>query len=184
MSAIILALTSALSRLPGVLGDYFQRKQEIQLIKAQTQRDIAVEQQKLAGRIAEADAERAVMAIKSTSRWFKHTVFFLLSCPFIACLIGFPEYAEMVFANLSALPEWYLIMYTGIIGVIYGIPVPGSVMGNIWEGLKQSRANTREFKLQRERIRASKPLFDIIRRIKKQPLTQEDVDLVNEEYGA
>lgn len=183
MSAIVLAIVSALSGLPGVLGDYFKRKQEIQIIRTQTMRDIAVEKQKLAGRIAEAEAERAVMALKSTSQWFKQLVFFLLSTPFIAALIGFPEYSAMVFDNLRALPEWYLIMYTGIIGVIYGIPVPGSIMGNIWEGLKQSSANRREYKLERERIRSKKPLFDLIRRIKEKPLTQQDVDLVNEEYG-
>ncbi len=147
MGALLVPLLALLSKLPGLVGDYFAKRQEIELIKVNTQAQLELEKQKLVAEQARADADRATEALKSTSQLFKHCVFWMLSSPFLSCLIGYPEYAQMVFHNLNALPEWYLIIYTGIIGVIFGIPVPGSIMGNIWEGLKTARANSKEFKL-------------------------------------
>ncbi len=140
-------VVSALSGLPGLLGDYFKRKQEIQKIEAETDKLVALKKQDLAAIIAKADVERATAALKATGAWFKYIVFWLIASPFVACLIGFPEYAAQVFENLKALPEWYLIIFTGIVAVIWGIPVQGSIMGHIWDGIKTSVANRRQYKL-------------------------------------
>lgn len=147
MGAFLVPLLGLLSKLPGMVGDYFAKKQEIERLKLETQAQLELEKQKLVSIIAQSDAERAKESLGATTPLFKHCVFWMLSSPFISCLIGYPEYAQMVFHNLNSLPEWYLLIYTGIIGVIFGIPVPGSVMGNIWQGLKDARQNSREYKL-------------------------------------
>lgn len=148
-------VVSALSGLPGILGDYFKRKQEIQKIEAETDKLVAIKKQDLAAVIAKADAERAATALKSTGSWFKYIVFWLIASPFVACLIGFPEYAAQVFENLKALPEWYLIIFTGIIAVIWGIPVQGTIMGQVWEGIKTSVANRRQYKIEKTVAKAA-----------------------------
>lgn len=175
MAAILPVILSLLSGLPGKIGDYFAKKQEIEQLKLETQYKLEVERQKLVAEQARADAERAKESIKATSKFFKHCVFWMLSSPFISCLIGYPEYAQMVFDNLNALPEWYLVIYTGIIGVIFGIPVPGSVMGNIWEGIKRSNNNRKEFQLAKLNRKA---LADGLRSMNGS-LSQSQVDVMD-----
>lgn len=172
MGALLVPLLGLLSNLPGMVGQYFAKKQELEQLKIETQAKLEFEKQQLAGEIAKADLERAKEALSSTTPMFKHCVFWMLSSPFISCLIGYPEYAQMVFANLNALPEWYLVIYTGIIGVIFGIPVPGTIMGNIWEGIKASRQNSREYKLAKLNRKA---VADALRKANG-PLTQSQVD--------
>lgn len=141
------AVFSLLGSLVKPIGEYFKNKSEIRKINAQTEQQIALERQKLAAQIAKADAERATVALGATSAKFKYVVFGLISSPFVATLIGFPEYATSVFDNLRALPEWYMIMYTSIIAVIWGIPVQGSIMNNIFDSMRKSRELRREYKL-------------------------------------
>lgn len=147
MSAILMSLFSILSNVPGMLGDYFKKKQEIENQKLNAEFALEIERAKLAAELAKSDYQRASASLQSTGQWFKYCVFWLISSPFIACLIGQQWYALMLFDNLRALPEWYMILYSAIIGVIWGIPVPGSVMGNVWAGMKQAAANHRDYKI-------------------------------------
>lgn len=179
MGAILTLLFTGLSKIPGVLGDYFKRKQEIQLIKAETDRQLAIEHQKMVAETARADAERATVALGATGMWFKYVVFGMISIPFLSCLIGFPSYATMVFTNLSALPEWYLIMYTSIVAVIWGIPVKGSVMGYIFNGIKDSVQNRRQYKLEKKALERQ-DVFEVVKQLREgQPYVQKEVDLIN-----
>lgn len=172
MGALLVPLLGLLSNLPGMVGQYFAKKQELEQLKIETQSKLELEKQQLVGEIAKADLERAKEALNATTPLFKHCVFWMLSSPFISCLLGYPEYAQMVFANLNSLPEWYLVIYTGIIGVIFGIPVPGTIMGNIWEGIKNARANSREYKLAKINRKA---VADAIRAANG-PMSQAQVD--------
>lgn len=183
MIAIFTTLFSLLSGLPGVIGDYFKKKQEIEQQKLNNEYAIEVEKEKLAAQLAQAESDRAEQAIQSTGMWFKYCVFWLLASPFIACLFNYPEYAQHLFSNLNTLPEWYLIIFTGMVGVIWGIPVPGSVMGNIWEGIKEARANSREFKLEKLRINR-KQFYDTARQVSGQPLSQQYVAQTEKVFDA
>jgi len=172
MGALLVPLFSLLSNIPGMIGQYFQKKQEIELVKIDNKAKLEIAKQEFITVQAKADSDRAIQALSSTSPFFKHYVFWMLSSPFISCLVGYPEYAQMVFHNLNSLPEWYLLIYTAIIGVIFGIPVPGSVMGNIWEGLKESRQNSREYKLAKiNRVALANSI-----RARSGPMTQAQVD--------
>jgi hypothetical protein len=182
MGAILPLIFGILSKIPGQIGEYYAKKQELEKLKVETQSKIEHEKQQFAAEMAKADAERATESLKATGQYFKYAVFWMLSSPFISCLLNYPEYAEMVFKNLNALPEWYLIIYTGIIGVIYGIPVPGSVMGNIWQGIKDSREKTREFKLQKLNAKAA---LDTMRKLVfTKGMTQQQVDAIKASWKA
>lgn len=149
MLAWLAAIPTLLSKITGSVSEYLKHKAELKKIERETERQLALERQKYISELAKNDSERAKEALRSTGKWFKYSVFWLISSPFIACLIGQPWYAEQVFNNLNVLPEWYAVLYTGIIMVIFGIPVPGSVAGNIWEGLKETRRNNKQYKLEK-----------------------------------
>lgn len=174
MSAILTTVFSLLSDLPGMLGDYFKRKQELEKIKLDTQLQIEHEKQKLAGELAKADYQRAIEGLKSTGQWFKYCVFWMFASPFISCLIGYPEYAERVFQNLEILPADYKMIFFGMIGIIWGIPVPGSIMGNVWEGIKNAMEKRREYKLAKIDRKA---YYETIRKFNNNsPIPQKFVD--------
>lgn len=145
----ILALLAGKEGVLGQIGDYFRRKDELNKAQLELQNQLLLEKQKMAAELAKADSERATVALGATSHWFKYIVFIMISSPFMACLLNYPDYAQMVFDNLSRLPEWYLIIYTSIIAVIWGIPVKGSIMGFVVEGIKQTRQNQKQYKLQK-----------------------------------
>lgn len=147
MPAILTMLFSMLSGLPGILGDYFAKKQEMQEIELETQRQVMLEKQKLVNEMARADADRATAALGATGMWFKYCVFWMISFPFITCLIGWPQYANYVFHNLSVLPQWYMILYTSIVAVIWGIPVRGNIVGLTVQALKDTVSSSREYRL-------------------------------------
>lgn len=142
-------LLSIFSGVPVMLGDYFKKKQEIEELKLQNQLAIQLEQQKQIGVMAENDSQRAALMIGATGQKFKYVVFSLLSYPFLMALFGHAEIARSLFDNLNALPQWYLVLYTSIIAVIWGIPVQGNIMNMVVEGVKGAIANHRDYKLQK-----------------------------------
>ena len=147
MSFILSGLLSLLSGLPTAFGEYFKKKQEIEKAKLDNELQLELERQKYIAQEAASSSDRAKASLKATSPLFKYCVFIMLSSPFAACLIGYNDYANSVFANLEHLPQWYLILYTSIIAVIWGIPVQGNITSMIVDGLKTATANRREFKL-------------------------------------
>lgn len=165
---------SLFSGIPGMIGEYFKRKQEIELANLETQRQIALATQQAVAQQAISADSRAVEGLKVTGMSFKYCVFWLMSSPFIACLVNQQWYAEMVFHNLQALPQWYMLLYSGIIAVIWGIPVPGTVMGNIWDGIKNANALRREYNLAKIDRKAYWDAFRVAN--KGVPVTQEMVN--------
>lgn len=174
MSIILSTLFSLLSNVPGMMGDYFKKKQELESKKLDVQLALEEERLRFAAETAKSDSARAQASLAATGSYFKYCVFWLISSPFIACLIGQDWYATMVFNNLKALPDWYMILYSAIVGVIWGIPVPGSVMGNIWSGIQQASANRRELKLAKFN---DKKYFDIIKQLFPKGMNQNQVDI-------
>ncbi len=142
-------LLSLFGSLPGMIGDYFKKKQEIQELTVQNQLAIQLEQQKQIGAMAQEDSQRAAIMIGATGQRFKYSVFAMLSYPFVLAMFGHPEFAKTIFDNLNQLPQWYLVLYTSIIAVIWGIPVQGSIMNMVVEGVKGAVANRRDYSLQK-----------------------------------
>ena len=170
-------LFSFLGNLLGTLGEYFKKKQDIELANVEVQRQLALANVKAASDQSISADNRAVESLKVTGTNFKYCVFWLISSPFIACLLGQTWYAQMVFANLAALPQWYMLLYSGIIGVIWGIPVPGSVMGNIWEGIKNSAQTRRDYKLEKAKINRDAVFASLRKDLKT--LNQKTVNIVD-----
>lgn len=160
------ALLGILAGLPSLISQWINGKQEaakkqadIELTKINNALLIEQEKSKLAAEMARAevqkdseDSNRAKVALQSTGKFFKYSVFWLLSFPFVACLVGFPQYSQYIFDNLGKLPEWYLIIYTSIIAVIWGIPVKGNISGFVVDGIKSSVQNRRDYKLEKAKI--------------------------------
>lgn len=157
-----------------MVGDYFKKKQEIEQLKIENEKVFLLKQQEAIKDMQISDNNRAIAGLKATGKYFKYCVFWMISSPFIACLAGHPEYAEQVFKNLEVLPADYRYMYYGIIAIIFGIPVPGSYAGGIWEGIKTAIANRREYKLAKLN---RKLYYDTIRKFNGgKPIPQQFVD--------
>lgn len=159
--------------LPGMLGDYFKRKQEIAVLKEQNESAYRLEQQKQIGEAIQNDSERATAMIGATGMNFKYVVFGILSIPFLAALTGHTEYVKTIFDNISTLPQEYRILYFSIVAVIWGIPVQGNIMGMVVEGIKGAVANHRDYKLQK----LDKKAYYLALKTVKGVVTEADVKL-------
>lgn len=166
-------LFSVFGNIPGMIGDYFKKKQEIEELKVQNQLAIQLEQQKQIGVMAENDSQRAAIMIGATGHKFKYVVFVLISYPFILALFGHASFAKTIFDNLNQLPQWYLVLFTSIVAVIWGIPVQGNIMNMVVEGIKGAVANHRDYKLQKL---DKKAYFAALRQVKG-TVTDADVKL-------
>jgi hypothetical protein len=162
-----------LSGVPGMLGEYFKKKQEIEELKLQNQLAIQLEQQKQIGQLAEQDSQRAALTIGATSAKFKYIVFAVLSYPFMLALFGHAEYAARIFNQLAMLPQWYLVLFTSIVAVVWGIPVQGNIMNMVVEGVKGAVANRRDYALQKL---DKKAYYEALRQVKGS-VTDADVQL-------
>ncbi len=176
MGAIVPILLSLLSSLPGQLGSYFKGKQELEKLKVETEKAIEIEKQKLAAQIAGYEAETAKNALMATSPVFKYVSYGLLMGPFFIGLL-LPELAQKIFANLSAMPEWYVQSFMLINFTIWGISASSPVVVSIFQGLQEFFRERRTYKLDRAAI--DRKAFFAALRVTKGILTQADVDAQN-----
>lgn len=181
MGAILALILPLLSKVFGGVTDYFDKKQELEKLKRDAEFELQKANIEMAKELAKSDNERARTALQSTGRYFKYIVFWMISSPFIACLVGQPWYAEMVFNNMNALPDDYRYLYYGLLMVIFGIPTGKDLPTAIINGIKGSIENRRNYKLHKEEIKHSltdKQFFDKLRDIQGY-VSQDQVDKYN-----
>lgn len=112
---------SLLSGLPGILGDYFKRKQEIEKTRIDASLQVQLANAQLQSQMAESEANLQITALNSTSSLFKEKTFWFLSIPMVVSII-LPGYAETMWNNLNIVPEFYKTLYCGMVCAIWGLP--------------------------------------------------------------
>lgn len=183
LAMIVPLILSLLGKLPGMLGNYFQTQQQIKLAQINQQQTLQLKVLENQGESATADSNRAIAVINSQQSSLRTFAYLILAFPFLCCLVNKPEYAQMVFGNLSSLPDWYTILFAGLSANMWGIPVPGTLMDGITTGISNAVHNNRAYRLAKNGI-DPKVYFDAKRKAKGAPLTQADVDEGNKELEA
>lgn len=179
MGAFILPLLSALgSFLPGALGDFFKKQADLQVAQIELQRQIVIEQYKMADQIAKYQAEASIAVLNATGRRFKYFTFVMWFGPFIAGCIN-ASWSKAIFDNLNQMPEWYVQSCMTIMFTIWGIQVATPVISSIFSNLTDYFAAKRTDKIEMKRVSSDeykKAYFDAIRHYKG-TVTPQDVAL-------
>jgi hypothetical protein len=173
-------LLGLLGKLPGMIGDYFQTQQQIKLAQITQQQQIQLQILQNQGQEATADSNRAIAVINAQTSYLRTFAYLVIAFPFVACMFNKVEYAQMLFNNLGSLPGWYTLLFTGLSCNMWGIPVPGSMMDSIANGISTAVHNNRAYRLAKNGI-DPKVYFDAKRQAKGAPLTQQEVDEGNKE---
>lgn len=179
MGAILAIILPLLSQLPGAFGDYFKGKQELEKIRQETAKMVALKTQELAAVIAQAEAEKASTLVKSTSPKFKYITFFIWFAPFIITLV-YPAYGMVIFDRLGMMPSFYAESVVYLMMVIWGAQISQPVVSGIFSGLKQFFREKRVLKAAISPNVDNEALFGIIRTmLPNKRLSQEQVDKLN-----
>lgn len=166
-------------KIPGAVGTWASNKQEIEKIKAETDRQIALKTQELAAIIAQAEAEKASTLIRATSAKFKYITFFMWFTPFILTLVR-PEYGLVIFERLGMMPPWYAESVVYLMMVVWGAQISQPVVEGIFSGLKQFFREGRIAKVARSQHADNRALFEVIRSMTpNNQLNQNQVDRIN-----
>lgn len=182
---IFTILASLLSGLPGMIGEYFKKKGEIEQASIDLQRQIVEAQSQLAMELAKADLQMRTAALQATGSKFKYFTFVMWFGPFVLGIVS-PELSKQIFQNLAEMPDWYVQSCMTIMFTIWGISVSAPVVANIFNGLNTYLGERRGYKLQKVAL-DKKAYFDALRTIKG-VVTDKDVavgdkivDLINQE---
>lgn len=150
-SAILALVLPLLSKLPGMAGDYFKQKAELELEKLKTDRETEQARQQLAGEIARAQLELNKTMVAATGAYFKYFTFTMWFGPFMVGIIS-PSLSKEIFTNLAGMPEWYVQSCMLIMFTVWGISASAPVVTNIFTGLSSFLSSRREYKLEKARI--------------------------------
>lgn len=152
MWALLLPL---LSTLGGKLGDYFKQKNDLEMERLQTQRQIEVAKQQMASEIAKAQVELNKTIVNATGSYFKYFTFIMWFGPFMIGTVS-PSKAHDIFSNWAGMPDWYVQSCMLIMFTVWGISVSAPVVSNIFTGLGQFMAERkdakRDFEIQKAKI--------------------------------
>lgn len=157
------ALLPLLAGLPGMLGKFFQQRNDIESARIETERQVEMAKQQLAMEIARGEVDRSKAALTSTGSYFKYFTFFMWFGPFMVGVFS-PSTAKDIFLNLQGMPEWYVQSCMLIMFTVWGISVSAPVVSNIFTGLGSFMANRRDYKLEKARINR-KAYYDAIRKL-------------------
>ncbi|CAB4120855.1 hypothetical protein UFOVP1_2 [uncultured Caudovirales phage] len=172
------AATSLLSALPGGIGEFFASQARLDSAKLELQRQVVVEQYKMADQIAAGEVELGRSALAATSATFKYFTFFMWFGPFIMGII-YPAGSAYVFDNLAHMPIWYVQSCVTIMFTIWGIAVSAPVVGTIFSNLNDFLGDRRDHKLEMKKVDSEqyrKAFYDALR-VAKGTVTQHDVDI-------
>lgn len=173
MSAILSTIFSLLSGIPGIVGDYFKKKQELEDKKLDAQLAIELENKKLAAEYARAQFELQKTIVRSTSPYFKYFTFVMWFGPYMLGVWN-KSWGQQIFENMAGMPEWYIQSCVAIMFTIWGIQVSAPVVANIFNGLQDFFRERRTYKLQKLDRKA---YYDTIRKLNGgKPLPQQFVD--------
>ncbi len=183
---ILTLLFSLLSGLPGLIGDYFKKKQEIETIKLETQRQIAVAQQQMASDMAKAESETAIARLGVTSSYFKYFTFCMWFGPFISGVF-LPHFAAGIFDNLKLMPDWYVQSCVMIMFAIWGIQVAAPVVASVFTNLTSylNDPQRQGYKLQKAHLANDKAFYDKVRQgIFTQGMTDAQIQVMQDALAA
>lgn len=127
-------LIPILASLPGLIGKFFQQKNDLLSAKNEAERQIELAKIGMAKEIATAQLNLNATIIQSTSSIFKYFTFSMWFGPFMIGIIA-PSMARDIFSNLEGMPEWYVSSCVMIMFTVWGISVSAPVVNGIFSGL-------------------------------------------------
>lgn len=146
--------TMILSMLSGIFGpitEWLKQKRELKILQAETDRQIAMQQLKMATEAAKADGVAANTRLKSTGRNFKYITFCMWFTPFVLGIVR-PDAAAVIFQRLGEMPQWYASSCTLLMFAVWGISVSAPVVQSIFNNLGGYLKNVRFHKEEIARI--------------------------------
>lgn len=160
-------INTLFSVIPGAIGDYFKKKQDIDLKRLDNQALLESEKNKLIAQGIITQGELGQEQIKATSSRFKEFMYCVILAPVVITCFD-PAWGKQIFDSLNIVPEWYIFIVSTISLAIWGIN------SDKVQGILQAR---REYKLEKLRINRQ-AYFDAKRKISG-PLSQSQVDADN-----
>lgn len=114
-------LGQIVTSLIGATAEYFKGKQEAQKQKREVKAEINKRRMEIIRQASEERAKWEIAQIEARDSLLRRVSFFLLSTPIVGAFI-FPGWVERAFSQaLGAVPDWYVGMYVGMIGAIWGL---------------------------------------------------------------
>jgi len=177
--AILGIILPLLSKLPGTFGEYFKQKQEVELQKLETERQIEIAKQQLASDTAKSQLELSKTMVAATGTYFKYFTFVMWFGPFMIGSV-WPAKSKEIFENLAGMPLWYVQSCMIIMFTVWGISVSAPVVANVFSGISQFISDRRVFKLEKARINRAAAFNAVKSKWFKKGMTQPQVDEFNE----
>ncbi len=135
-----------LGNLPGLVGDFYKKKQEIEDKKLDNQLAIQLENTKLAAQVAQSQFELNKTIVDSTGTYFKYFTFCIWFGPFVIGSYS-KAYGQQIFQNWAGMPEWYVNSIIAIMFTIWGIQVSAPAVANIFSSLADFFKDRRQDKI-------------------------------------
>ncbi len=180
MTWLLPLLTTLLGNIGGGIGEFFKKQSELQLAKLDLERQVVIEQYKMAATMAEYQAQASQAALGATGRGFKYFTFAMWFGPFmVGCIKA--DWSKAIFDNLNQMPQWYVESCMTIMFTIWGIQVASPVISSIFSNLGQYFADKREHKLEMKKVsneEYKKAYFEALHRY-KEVVTPLDVAIGN-----
>lgn len=176
------ALLPVLATLGGKLGDYFKQKNDIEMQRLETERQVEVAKQQMASEIAKGQLELNKTIVGSTGSYFKYFTFFMWFGPFMIGIVS-PVMAKEIFVNLLTMPEWYVQSCMLIMFTVWGISVSAPVVSGIFSGLghffAERKDAKRDFELAKAKINRELVFKSLRERLFPQGMNQQQVDIID-----
>lgn len=173
--AIMSVLYSLLGTLPGAIGSYFSKKQEISELKMEMDSQLELARIKIDGQMDAAEAETAVKRLDATSQTFKYFTFFMWFGPFMSGLVS-PKISSFIFTNMLQMPQWYTESCVMIMFAIWGISVATPVVSTIFSNLGSFLQDGRTHKENIAKINRSS-FYEALKHLKGTVSTKDEAQL-------
>lgn len=158
------------------IGDFFKKQAEVKEAQLDLQRQLIIEQYKMASQIAVEQGKIAETVLDATGRKFKYFTFVMWFGPFIIGCIR-PVWSQEIFRNLQSMPEWYVQSCMTIMFTVWGIQVASPVISSIFSNLTSYLSDRRSDKIELHKVNSDtykKAYFDAMRAVKG-VVTPQDV---------
>lgn len=146
-TAILSLIFGVLGKIPGVIGDVFKRQADVANANLDLQKEIVKAQMLQAGEMARAQLQYQTAALHATMPLFKQHMFWFLSIPILITMF-MPNYAQVLWANVRMIPEFYWTLYSAVVLTIWGIPVASNIVSGVFSGFSSYAADRRQDKIQ------------------------------------
>lgn len=154
-----------LGKIPGVVGTYFEKQADIANANIELQKAIVKAQILEASQMARAQLQYQTAALNATMPLFKQQLFWFLSIPVFITMF-MPNYAQVLWANVRLIPEFYWTLYSAVVLTIWGIPIASNIVSGVFNGFTSFAADRRADKIQMESVSSTqykKALADAMR---------------------